>query len=204
MTHIEAHRNTVLAVLGMLISACASQRAPDIRINVAPDADLSSYTTFGFPEQTGTDRGGYETFVTDHFKSAVKKQMQARGYQYVEEDPDLLVNFYANVRERTEVRSRPTASMGYGYYGYRYGLYGTWPLYAQDVDTVTYPIGTANIDVVDARRKQLVWEGIAEGKIREEDLARPREAIDGVVAELFTRFPGQAGVDNMRPDSSAP
>ena len=201
MTHIEAHRNTVLAVLGMLISACASQRAPDIRINVAPDADLSSYTTFGFPEQTGTDRGGYETFVTDHFKSAVKEQMQARGYQYVEENPDLLVNFYANVRERTEVRSRPTASMGYGYYGYRYGLYGTWPLYAQDVDTVTYPIGTANIDVVDADRKQLVWEGIAEGKIRKEDLERPKEAIDRVVAELFTRFPGQAGVDNMGPDS---
>ncbi|NLG75142.1 MAG: DUF4136 domain-containing protein, partial [Xanthomonadaceae bacterium] len=85
MMRFEAQRNTVLAVLGMLISACASQRAPDIRINVAPDADLSSYATFGFPEQTGTDRGGYETFVTDHFKSAVKKQMQARGYQYVEE-----------------------------------------------------------------------------------------------------------------------
>jgi hypothetical protein len=187
--------STLLLSFALLLAGCATQRGPDIKVNVAPDANLTSYRTFGFPEQTGTDRGGYETFVTDHFKSAVREQMQARGYQYVDENPDLLVNFYANVREKTEVRSRPSPTGGY--YGYRYGLYGAWPLY-EEIDTVTYPIGTANIDVVDAERKQLVWEGVAQGKIRESDLEKPKEAIDSVVTELFTRFPGRPGVDDSR------
>lgn len=159
---------------------------------MAPDADLSSYSTFGFPEQTGTDRGGYSTIVTDHFKAAVTEQMEMRGYRYVDENPSLLVNFYANVRERTDIRSRPTGSAGFGYYGYRYGLYGAWPMYARDVDTVTYPIGTANIDVVDAQKRQLVWEGVAEGRLTKEDMENPREAISSAVAQLFTRFPGRA------------
>lgn len=180
----------VLAAL--LCSSCASQRVADIRTDMAPEADLSSYSTFGFPEQTGTDRGGYSTLVTDHFKAAVTEQMQMRGYRYVDENPSLLVNFYVNVRERTEVRSRPAGSAGFGYYGYRYGLYDPWPLYARDVDTVTYPIGTANIDVVDAQKRQLIWEGVAEGRITDEDMENPREAISSAVAQLFARFPGRA------------
>lgn len=189
----------ILVCIAALGAGCATQRGPDIRINAAPEANFSAYSTFGFPEQTGTDRGGYSTLVTDYFKVAVSEQMEMRGYRYVDENPDLLVNFYANARERTEVRSRPTASAAYGYYGYRYGLYGAWPLYATDVDTVTYRVGTANIDIVDAERKQLIWEGVAEGRLRSADLERPREAIADVVRQLFTRFPGRAAtVENAR------
>lgn len=42
------------------------------------------------------------------------------------------------------------------YYGYRYGLYSAWPLYDRDVETVAYPVGTANVDIVDAGKKQLI------------------------------------------------
>jgi uncharacterized protein DUF4136 len=186
-------RSTLLACLAAavtLISSCAT--GPQIRVNAAPDANFSSYATFGFPEQTGTDRAGYSTLVTSYFKMAVREQMQLRGYRYVDENPDLLVNFFANARERVEVRSHPSVTLAHGYYGYRYGLYGAWPLYAQDIETVSYPVGTANVDVVDAKQKQLIWEGLAQGRIRDEDMKNPREAISNVVAQLFTRFPGRA------------
>jgi hypothetical protein len=117
---------TCVVALIVIAAGCATQRGADIRVNAAPDANFSGYNTFGFPEQTGTDRGGYSTFVTDYFKAAVRDQMEQRGYRYVDENPDLLINFYANVRERTEVRSRP-GPPAYGYYGYRYGLYDAWP-----------------------------------------------------------------------------
>jgi hypothetical protein len=181
-----------VVLIGVLCASCASQRTADIRVNLAPDANLSSYSTFGFPEQAGTDRGGYSTIVTNYFKAAVTEQMQMRGYRYVDENPNLLVNFYANVRERTEVRSRPGSRAAFGYYGYRYGLYDVWPMYGNDVDTVTYPIGTANVDVVDAARKQLVWEGVAEGRISDQDMEDPKEAIASAVTQLFARFPGRA------------
>ena len=85
------------------------------------------------------------------------------------------------------------------YYGYRYGLYGAWPLYDNDVRTVTYPIGTANIDVVDARQKQMIWEGVAQGRLSDQDMNNPRDSIAQVVTQLFARFPGRPGiVENSR------
>jgi hypothetical protein len=193
------------ATLAVALTACAATSSrPDIRVNVAPGADFTAYSTFGFPTQTGTDRGGYSTIVTDHFKAAVRDQMEARGYHYVEGNPELLVNFFANARERTEVRSDATAAPAFGYYGYRYGLYGAWPLYAPEVETVRYRVGTANIDVVDARKKQLIWEGVAEGRITERDMDKPQQAIESVVTQLFARFPGRAGIiDNARAQPSA-
>lgn len=176
----------------VLFAGCATQRGPEIRVHSAPDANFSAYTTFGFPEQTGTDRAGYSTLVTEYFKGTVREQMEMRGYRYVDANPELLVNFFANVRERTEVRSRPLSA--YGYYGYRFGLYGAWPLYDRDVDTVTYRVGTANIDIVDARRKQMIWEGIAEGRISQDEMEKPREAIASVVRQVFSHFPGRAGI----------
>lgn len=194
-------RSLIIVSAAAVLAACASTRGPDIRVNSAPEANFASYGSFGFPSQTGTDRGGYSTLVTNYFKTAVREQMESRGYRYVDENPDLLINFFANVRERTEVRTTP--SMGYGYYGYRYGLYNAWPLYDRDVDTVTYPIGTANVDVVDAKRKQMIWEGVAEGRIREADMDRPQEAIRSVVAQLFERFPGRASAVDSTPRSAS-
>jgi hypothetical protein len=175
---------------GLMVAGCATQQKAEIRVNMAPDANLSAYGTFGFPEQAGTDRGGYSTIITNDFKAAVTEQMQMRGYRYVDSKPDLLVNFYANVREHTEVRSRPPLATGY--YGYRYGLYDAWPLYPKEVETVSYPVGTANIDIVDARRRQLIWEGVAQGRISDKDMEHPREVIAKAVAELFAHFPGRA------------
>ena len=79
--------------------------------------------------------------------------------------------------------------LGTGYYGYRYGLYTAWPLYAPEVETVHYEVGTANVDVVDADARQLIWEGVAEGRLTEEALENPAEAIENAVEDMFAEFP---------------
>lgn len=177
-----------LVAAALLLGGCAA-RQPDIRIDYDPSADFSSFSTYGFPDELGTDRAGYSTLITSYFRSAVDREMQRLGYRYDDTDPDLLVNFFANVRHVTQVRSRPRVSVAYGYYGYRYGLYSAWPLYADEVDTVQYRVGTANIDVVDARRGQLIWEAVAEGRLSRETMENPRPAIDDIVAELFSLYP---------------
>lgn len=180
-----------LLVSVSLLAGCAATK-PDIRTDYDRSVDFSSFATYGFPDELGTDRAGYSTLITTHFRQAVDREMQSRGYRYTENEPDLLVNFFANVRDVTTVRSRPNVWVGYGYYGYRYGMYSAWPLYADHVDTVHYRIGTANIDIVDAEREQLVWEGVAEGRLTREVMENPQPAIDSVVAELFSRYPGRA------------
>ncbi|WP_405232589.1 DUF4136 domain-containing protein [Lentisalinibacter salinarum] len=179
---------TVLAIAcGALVAACAT--GPQLRTDYDRSVDFTRYQTFGFAEELGTDRAGYSSLITSHFKGAVRDEMEALGYRYTETDPDLIVNFYTRVRERSEVRSRPSMTVGVGYYGYRYGLYTAWPMYEQEVDTVHYRVGTANIDVVDAERKQLIWEGVAEGRLTRESLENPKPAIENVVHDLFMQFP---------------
>ena len=188
-----------IAAAALALAGCATTTGPDVTVDYDRTADLGSFRTYGFPESVGTDRAGYSTLVTSYFKSAVRDQMEMRGYRYVDQNPDLLVNFYAKVHERTEVRTDPSFSAAYGYYGYRYGLYSAWPYYDDAVRTVTYPVGTANIDVVDARRKQMIWEGVAQGVVSDEDMDHPKESISRVVTQLFARYPGRAGiVENSR------
>ena len=184
---------TILTVSGVLaiLAGCASE--PSILSDYDRSADFASYRTYGFADELGTDRAGYSTLITDHFKQAVGRELETRGYQHAESNPDLLVNFFVAISEKTDVRSTPAPTAGAGYYGYRYGLYTGWPAYSTDVRTVHYKEGTANIDVIDAKRSQLIWEGVAEGRVRDEALQNPGPAISALVAELFTEYPAQAG-----------
>ena len=113
--------------------------------------------------------------------------MEARGYRYTESDPDLLVNFSARLAKKVQVD--PLTSQQIGYYSYRrVGVYKTWPSYAYQNNVDEYTEGTLNIDLVDAKRKQLVWEGVAVGRVTDDKLANPEPAIDKAVAEIFTKY----------------
>ena len=164
-----------------LLAGCES--GPQVRSNVDPSANLSSYKTYMFAEKTGTDRPGYSTPITSYFKEAIRREMDAKGYKYVEGGPaDLLINFNANARENVDVRTTP---------GYRGGLYGA-SAFPPEVETVRYKVGTANIDVVDLSKKQVVWEGIVEGRLTDKIMKDPRTAISNAIAEMFLQFPGRA------------
>jgi hypothetical protein len=182
-------RKPILFLLVALLTACAA--GPRIRTNSDPSANFAVYRTYNFASELGTDRAGYSTLITSDFKRAVSREMEARGYKLAE-NPDLLVNFFTSVRDASSVRSMPMV-VGVDYYRYRNGLYVAWPLYANDVSTVHYKVGTASIDVVDAARKQLVWEGTAEGRLSSRAQKDPGPAIDKVVAEIFERYPAKAG-----------
>ena len=101
--------------------------------------------------------------------------------------PQLLVNFNATLNEKLRVTSVP--SMGYGYYGYRGGLYSAWPMYRDQTTATPYTEGTLNIDVIDAARKQLVWEGVVTGSVTQAQLDNVQAAVDAAVAAAFLKYP---------------
>jgi len=184
----------ILALLALSLGLTACESGPKLRANTDPAANFAQYKSYTFPEKTGTDRDGVSTPLTSYFKEAVRREMDARGYQFVESgDADLLVNFHANARENVDVRSTPAPYYGGGYYGYRGGMYGGWYGGGSEVETVRYKVGTANLDVVDARQRKLVWEGVAEGKLSDKVMKDPRAAVSLVVTELFKQYPGVAG-----------
>ncbi len=181
-----------LALLAAMIFGCAAS-GPTIRSDYDRSVDFSTLRTFGFPERTGTDRGGYATLVTSHFKEAIKREMTVRGFTYVETNPDMLVNFYSEVRERTEVHSYPGPYMGYGYgygYGYpRYGWYSAWPFYYDGIDVDTYTVGTLKVDVVDLKRRQTIWEASVEDRLTDKAQDDPQSTISRLITTMFAKFP---------------
>jgi len=194
-------QSLLLAIAAFTLVGCAT--GPDIRTDYDPQVDFTDYETFGWVSELGTDRAGYSTLTTNYFKSAVRREMEQLGYSWTERDPDLLVNFYASMRERTETypTAHPYGTFGYGYYGYRYGLYSPWPRYGYGFgptygyETVQYTVGTANIDVIDADERQLIWEGVAEGRLTGEELEQPGQAIADTVDDIFARFPTRQNRD---------
>lgn len=177
-------RSIVLLATTFAIGLTACSTGPAIRTDADPGANLNSYKTFGFYDRLATDRNSYTTLVSTRLKDATRRELEKRGYQYAQ-NPQLLVNFNVNVENRQDVRSTPAA----GYYGYRTGMYGVWGGYPQDIQTVHYQQGTLTIDLVDAAKKQLVWQGVAQGRIHKKAVQNPGPAIDKAVTEIFAKFP---------------
>jgi len=179
-------------VVAVALLGCAV-RGPVIRSDYDRSFDFSAVHTFGFPAQTGTDRGGYATLVTTHFKDAVKREMNVRGYTYADTNPDMLVNFYSEARDKTQVYSHPGiypgAYLGFRYGHPRYGWFSAWPFYDDDIDVVAYKSGTLKIDVVDPKRQQTLWEAQVEERLTEQAQDNPQPTISRLVTEMFRKFP---------------
>ena len=179
-----------LVALAALVG-CAS--TPETSADYDRTVDFAQYRSFGFFDKVGTDEADYESLVTRQLKASTRRELEARGYRYTETAPDLLVNFNASVTQQTRVRHMPFYG---GYYGYGYGYpgyYGAWAGYEPYVDQ--YEEGTLNIDIVDARRKQLVWEGVTVGRVTDKAKKNRATAIDLAVQDMFVRFPFRAGGD---------
>lgn len=179
LKHLSAPPRMLAAAL-VLLSAC--QTSPEVRTNTDPYVNLSGYRTYGFEAQPGTDRG-----VSSYFEAAISREMDARGYLRVDDNPNLLVSFKAGVQERAVVDSTPGPLSG-GYYGAGAGM--STPA---EVTTVRTQLGTANVDLVDTSRGQVVWSGSAEGLLSGAAAKNPQSAVNAAVTQMFAQFPGRAG-----------
>lgn len=186
----EKIQRAIVVSAFLVLCSCAS--GPDVRVNVDNGADFAQYKTFAFFSPLGTDRDGYQTIVSQHLKAATERELVARGMRLDAKAPQLLVNFKGARSDKVQITTMPSMSvgvMGGGYYGYRTGMYAAYPLYQDNTVVSQYTEGTLNIDVVDAARKQLVWEGIVTGVITQTDLNNPQPAIDEAVTAAFAKYP---------------
>jgi len=178
-----------LVLVAALLALAGCTTAPVVRVEYDRAVDFAQYKTFGFFDPLGTDRSGYETVVSQYLKAATRRELEARGLRFDAEAPQLKVNFNARLSEKLRSTTIPGPTFGMGYYGYRGGFYSAWPMYSYETATSTYTEGTLNIDVVDAARRQLVWEGVAVGDVNDTSSESIRPRLEQVVAAAFARFP---------------
>jgi hypothetical protein len=161
--------------------------------------DFGAYKTWEFIEDAGPDYDGYESLFSQYMMEAIALEMDKRGYVRSSSNPDIFLNFNAYVQDKTKVTQSP--SMGYGgggmggYYGYRGGYYDPWGGYGYGTETRVsqYVEGTFNIDIVDAKKTQLVWEAVVVGKITDKDRENLRQVVMEGVPKFFALYPFVAG-----------
>ena len=56
-----------------------------------------------------------------------------------------------------------------------------------------YTEGTMNVDLVDARQKRLVWEGVAVGRVANLRPEQRAQRVNSTIAEIFANYPHRAG-----------
>lgn len=174
-------------VAATALAGCAT--GPKITADYDRSANFAAYRSFGFYQPLGTDQAGYESLITQTLKAAARQEMESRGYAYAETGADLLVNFNAKLEQQTRVSQTPAPM----YYGYRRGFYSGWGGYPYETHVDQYVEGTLNVDIVDAQRKQLVWEGVAVGRVGKKTQEERQTAIRAAVAEIFAKYPFRAG-----------
>jgi len=105
----------------------------------------------------------------------------------VDANPDLLVNFSADLDQRLRVTQSPSFH-GSRFNHHRRGFYSTWPMY-QQTEIRQYTKGTLGVDVIYAARRQLVWEGFALGRVTQRTVDNIGPVLDAAVVDIFRDFP---------------
>lgn len=159
-------------------------------------ADFSKYSSFGFkkPDQLPAK---YPTIINPinqrRIENAITEQMAMRNY-IMTSQPDLLISYYIKVQERTDYRTTSyggpwnTPYYGSDFYGWYYGYGHNW----SDTRSIDYKEGTLIIDIVDARKNELVWYGAA-SKVLNESNPDPEKTINEAVRKIFYEYPYLAG-----------
>lgn len=176
----------VLATTAIL-AGCSS--GPRIVTNAAPGFDLAGYQTFSYLQPLSTDNGNVRTILSNELIAATTRELENAGLRYQERGGDLLVNFVVSTRETLQTRSTPSTGMSVHHGMGRYGTWGGYSMSMSTTEVVQRTEGTVAIDIIDAQRKELVWEGAASGRVTDKVRANRAAAVDAAVAEILAGFP---------------
>ena len=177
----------LVSVLAFITMLAACESGPNIITNSAPDFSLAGYQTFGFLQPLSTDRGNVQTLTSATLIEAATFELQNAGLRRDNNNPDLVVNFVISTRETLQSRPSTGASMHHGR-----GSYGTWGGYSMSMSTsevVQRTEGTLGIDVIDASRLQLVWEGAATQRVTDSMQQNRDQILSDVTAQILAKFP---------------
>lgn len=176
----------VLAVL--LFTSCNS-------VKVVSDYDqginFATYKTFAF-YKTGIDKAQISDLDKKRILRAIEYEMGNRGF-VKSKDPDLLVSIFTREREQVDVYSYPYG-WGWSYWGYWGPYWGPgWGAGYWGPTVSSYTEGSLYIDLIDAKSRQLVWQGKGVGTLnKNKKVDKKVQQIQKFVSEILQQYPPQA------------
>jgi hypothetical protein len=168
----------ILPLLLLFVFASCSS----VRVNQDYDknTDFSQYKTYAY-QKSGIDKVTISDLDKKRILRSIDEVMLTKGLTK-SETPDLLINFFTKEHEKVAVNQFDS---GWGF-GWNYG----WNPYGWGtVTSVTnYSEGTLTIDIIDAKKKELIWQGEGEGVLTKKT-EKKDENIKEFVDKILAQYP---------------
>ncbi len=172
----------ILAATGFLAS-CSSVR---VLSDYDRDTDFTEYKSYAF-YKTGIDKAQISDLDKKRILRAIEAEMTSRGF-VKSSDPDLLVSIFTTEKERVDVYNN---NFGWGW-GWGWGYWNPWVwgpgAYGPQVSSRTE--GALYIDLIDAQRKELVWQGRGSGILTSsQSVEKKEQRIREFVSRILEKYP---------------
>lgn len=152
-----------------------------VRVNADYDkkANFEAYKTYAY-FKSGIDQAEISDLDKKRILYAIDDVMATKGFAK-SETPDLLISIFTKEREVVDV-----------YQNYGFGLGWGWgPGWGMGYSrAITTPEGTLFIDIIDAKTKELIWQGQGTGYLSS-NTDKKEERIKEFVSKILEQYPPQ-------------
>ncbi len=166
-----------LSLLLVVIVSCSSVR---VASDYDSKVDFSQYKTFAF-FKSGIDKAEISDLDKRRILRAIESELMAKGFTK-SENPDMLVSIFTKSNQRVNVYNNAWGMGGWGGYGYGWGWNPYWGGAGYGTSVSTSTEGTLYIDIIDAEKKELVWQGMGTGY-----LTQGREKKEALIKEFASK-----------------
>jgi hypothetical protein len=167
-------------IILITLSSCSS-----VWVNADYDKKVSftNYKTYAYLK-SGIDKAEISDLDKKRILNSIDEVMQSKGFSK-SENPDVLISIFTKERERVDVYQNYGFGWGAGWgWGMGWGWNPYWGMGYSNV--ITTPEGTLFIDIIDAKTKELVWQGEGSGyltKNTEKKDARIKEFVSKILEQ---------------------
>ena len=169
-------KSLLLFFILSLFTACSSVK---VMTDYDTKVNFNQYKTFAF-YKTGIDKAPISDLDKKRIMRAVEAELIAKGMTK-SSNPDVLVSLFTKSRERININEN---NFGYGF-GWNPWMWGG----PNRINVNQYTEGTLFLDIIDARKKELVWQGIGSGALRMSNMEKREARIKEFVKEIMAKYP---------------
>ncbi|NEV93202.1 DUF4136 domain-containing protein [Psychroflexus sp. YR1-1] len=172
---------TLILVGIFLLTSCSSIK---VATDYDKEIDFTKYDSFAF-YKPGIDAAEISDLDKKRILRAIERELVAKG-MVKKINPDLLVSIFTETTENVNVYQN-NFGYGWGWNPYFWGPAGN--------NTVSTNIeGTLYIDLIDAEKNELVWQGLGTG-ILSLDMDKKEEKINEIVMKILEKYPPERNQD---------
>lgn len=168
-----------VSIIIVLFVALTSFSCASVMVAVDYDgkADFSTYKSYAFFKE-GVDKAQISDLDKKRILRAIEHNLNTKG-MVVSDNPDFLVNIFTRERENINIYNNSPYYWGWGWGPFWGGSYYNVSSSAE---------GTLYIEIIDAQKKELIWQGKGTGYIPRNVEAK-EEAIANFVNKILEKYP---------------